>query len=227
MSLKQDVINATAEFIFSDQLKAAFEEIKGGVAAVPLMSIIPDYIVSAIRDDLKKEKGWRKEFWILDDDNSVHLVDESDFSLTELSKRFSNNETLRGVSNSADALAGFLLTIKSKKVQEHLSKLFGENVSFCTSDIARYSKEQYLRRHSDLFDNRQFGIVSFFNEQWSEGNGSEFIVEGLGGDSYVIPPKPGNAVLLTIKPGFQHQVAVAKGDEWTRYSIAAHYNIPK
>lgn len=226
MNVKKEAINATAEFIYSQELKLAFEQIKDGIAAVPLHSILPENIVTEIRKNLLQESEWKREFWCLDDEENVQNVSEDFFITSPDERKFSNNETLRKLSESSTALIGFLSVLKSTKVENYFSSIYEKNIKFCTSDIARYTKGQYLRRHSDLFQNRRFGIVSFFNEDWIDGNGNEFIIEGLGGDSYVIPPKPGTAVLLNISPGFQHQVAIARKHNWTRYSIAAHYNNP-
>ncbi|WP_241604062.1 2OG-Fe(II) oxygenase [Rosenbergiella nectarea] len=226
MDLKTKVINSTAEFIYSSELRLAFDKIKSGVAAVPLNSILPSEIVSEIRKNLIQESEWKREFWSLDDDKNVGLVSEDSFLNSPEDRKFSNNESLRKISESSAALIGFLSVMRSKKVEEYFTEIYGENINFCTADIARYTKGQYLRRHSDLFQNRKFGIVSFFNEEWIEGNGNEFIIEGIGGDSYVIPPKPGTAVLLNISPGYQHQVAMSLSSNWARYSVANHYNNP-
>ncbi|SPJ32789.1 2OG-Fe(II) oxygenase [Kushneria phyllosphaerae] len=222
--LRQEVIDATANFMFSEKLSNAVEKIKSEkAAAVALPNALPLPIVEYVKNELKSSDKWRKEYWVLDDDESVSLVDKKVFYQTSPSKRFSNNQTLRTVTKEQQALSAFLSTLHDKKIAEYLSNLYDEEVEACASDIAKYSKGQYLRRHSDLFENRRFGIIFFFNDEWKEGNGNEFIVEGKSGDAYVVPPKPGDAVILNIQPGFQHQVAMSQSDEWIRYSVATHY----
>jgi len=111
----------------------------------------------------------------------------------------------------------------SDEVRLALSGAFGQNIRFKSVDIARYAKDDYLRRHSDTFDDRRFGFVWFFSAGWSPGDGGELVIENEEGAALVVAPQQGNLAILTFRPGSFHQVAVIRSEHWTRYSIATHF----
>lgn len=219
LAVRADVIRA----LTSAKLSATLHALSCGVAGLAVGDVLSCEVASAVLADLERETGWSEECWILDENADVKPVMISDFETAPPTRRFSRNECLRKPAAHAYSLRGFLSAIVSNEVRAGLSSAFGENVRFRSADMARYRIGHYLRRHSDAFESRRFGIVWFFSPGWSPSMGGELVIESPAGEVTVITPTQRSIGVLAIRPDCFHQVARVCAVEWVRYSIASHF----
>jgi Rps23 Pro-64 3,4-dihydroxylase Tpa1-like proline 4-hydroxylase len=150
-----------------------------------------------------------------------------EFTAAAPERRFSRSGCLRDIPQSALGIRAFISALKSPKVADAFSAAFGERASFRSADIAKYEADHYLRRHSDTFDDRRFGLVFFLSPGWAAGDGGEFVVEAPSGAALATQPEQGRLALLRINPGYHHSVCRIGSQSWVRYSIAVHFGTAK
>lgn len=220
IAVRAEVISA----LTSIRISEALHSLSSGMAAIALENVISLDVANAVLGDLEQDQGWSEECWILTENANVSIVPVSDFEIVSPALRFSRNECLRKPKAQAWNLRGLLSAIISDEAREFLSEAFGERVKFRSADIARYHTGNYLRRHSDIFEHRRFGLVWFLSSGWSLGMGGELIVESPAGEATVIHPVQRTVGILAIRPDCFHQVARTSTSSWVRYSIATHFS---
>ena len=186
-------------------------------------------IDDGMRADLTSEllglHTWQEEHWILNEDESVSPATEIEFVATPGTQRFSNSDSLRAAPREAMATRALMSALKSSEVGSAFSAAYGSTITFRTADIARYRLGHYLRRHSDTYEDRVFGLVFFLADGWQQAYGGQLIVEYPDGRVHVIAPDPADVVVLPIAPGYWHMVSEVTGRSWERLSVAAHFGI--
>ncbi|TLF69214.1 2OG-Fe(II) oxygenase [Nocardia asteroides NBRC 15531] len=88
-----------------------------------------------------------------------------------------------------------------------------------------YRAGHYLRRHSDTYEDRVFGLVFFISDSWQHRDGGQLVVEYPDGRVDVLDPEPATVVALPIAPGYWHMVAEVSDTDWVRHSVAAHFGV--
>lgn len=194
-----------------------------GAAGLAVEDVLSPATTSVVLADLECDGGWSEECWVLEANGDVRPVPAAEFEVAPLDCRFSRSDCLRKPAGDAYGLRGLLSAIVSNEARESLSRAFGEEVRFRSADIARYRAGHYLRRHSDTFGERRFGIVWFLSPGWSCGNGGELVIEGPAGDATVVFPRQGAIGALAIRPNCFHLVSRIRATDWVRYSIATHF----
>jgi len=182
-------------------------------------------VTAAICEELGNDIGWQRECWLIDTDQQVRRVDLATFELSSAGQRFSFNDCLRQPAPTAFALRGFLSAAASSTATEVLENCIGQKLRACSTDIARYRRGDYLRRHCDNFGGRRVGFVWFFASGWKQGDGGELVVEDEFGRAQVIQPLGGRIVSLVLGEHSFHQVAQLTSSTWSRYSIAMHFGM--
>lgn len=205
----------------SAALFRSFNETGNGVAGC--LSGLPDDVVEILKNEMLSISNWNDETWELKDNQEVERVTHETFVQLPPTRRFSSSDCLRKVPESALAIRGLISGLKSEAVHNAVSSALGEKVSFRSADIARYRQGHYLRRHADTYEERRFGLVFFIASGWKSGFGGELVVEGPGGESFVVSPNSGKVAALRIKNGYHHQVAQVVDSTWIRLSIATHF----
>ncbi|QQC91087.1 2OG-Fe(II) oxygenase [Streptomyces alfalfae] len=192
--------------------------------SLPLLS--PD-MTEPLVAELASLPTWATEHWLLTPDDDVKPADADEFTAAAPERRFSRSGCLRDVPQSALGIRAFISAVKSPKVADAFSSAFGEPVSFRSADIAKYEAGHYLRRHSDTFDDRRFGLVFFLSPGWTAGDGGELVVEAPSGAALTTQPEQGRLAMLRIDPGYHHSVCRIRSQSWVRYSIAVHFGTAK
>lgn len=186
---------------------------------------LPEDLRSVCHSELLQIDTWSEERWVLRDDNSVAAVGEDEFLAQPPSKRFSHSDSLRTGAEPALAIRGLLSGIRSPEVAESFSQAYRKTVEYKSSDVARYRRGHYLRRHADTYADRVFGVLVFLSPDWTPSHGGELVVEAPDGSVDCIAPDPGTLAVLPIRPGFQHLVSRIRTVDWTRFSIASHFSL--
>ncbi|PRA11979.1 hypothetical protein CQ010_07830 [Arthrobacter sp. MYb211] len=202
-------------------LISGFGPEQNGVAGS--LSGLPPVASRSLFEEMRAIQDWKEEAWQLHSNQTVQRVSPQEFGRLSSEEQFSMSDCLREVPADALALRGLISGLKSEEVASSLSSAFGEAVRFKSADVARYRQGHYLRRHADNYEDRRFGLVFFLAPGWRYGYGGELMVEGPGGDAYVIQPHAGAVAALRIKQGYNHQVARMQSVTWTRFSIATHF----
>lgn len=219
LRVRDETISLLRGGVMSD----AFAALRSGEAVMEMASLFPDWLAQAVLRDMRRQAKWAEEFWVLTASGDVVAVSECVFRGASPTLRFSWNECLREPDPASYSLRGFLSALRSEDVAHAFSAASREEVVFKSTDVARYRKGHYLRRHADCFGDRRFGLVCFFSEGWSIGDGGELTVESADGRSVIIAPRPGTVAAMSIESDNSHLVAAVKSADWVRYSIATHY----
>ncbi len=188
-------------------------------AQVPLL---PAGVTTPLAEELSGADGWATECWVRTTSSRARQVTPEQFGLATPTHRTVNIDNLREPS-WPPLLRGVVAGLGDMRVAAAFSAAYGEPLELRSQDVARYRRRQYLRRHSDTFERRRFGIVLFLSRGWEPGRGGELVVEPPSGESVVLAPVGGHLALLRISPGYMHHVSPVRSRDWVRYSIAAHY----
>ncbi|WP_030790497.1 2OG-Fe(II) oxygenase [Streptomyces sp. NRRL S-920] len=199
----------------------------GSDAPATSLPLMPADMTAPLVSELAALPTWATEHWLLTPDDDVKPCSEQEFTEAAPERRFSRSGCLRDIPQSALGIRAFISALKSRKVADAFSSAFGESVSFRSADIARYEAGHYLRRHSDTFDDRRFGLVFFLSPGWSAGDGGELVVEAPSGASLATQPERGRLALLRINPGYHHSVCGIRSRTWVRFSVAVHFGTAK
>lgn len=210
-------------YLKSDAVVAAIEDAVNGMHVRLLPKFLEDQWLHGLEHDLHIDPGWGREHWVLREDQSVAAVTEAEFQVAIGPARFSKNDCLRKPDPASYAVRGFLSAITDRTVAECWSTHLRTKLKFRSVDIAKYGEGDYLRRHSDTFEDRLFGIVWFIGQGWRPGSGGELLVENDKGESDVIQPISGAAAVLSFKADYYHQVAANRSANWRRLAMATHF----
>ncbi len=191
----------------------------GGV----IRDALPAEIAALVRRDLICDAGWTREYWVLDEDSAVHRVEPQRFEETRPDLRFSRYSCLRSPHRDSLALRAVLSAAVDRRCLANLADACGTPLRFVSADVGAYGCGDYLRRHSDVFDHRVFGMVWFFNEDRPPAAGGELVVETGSGECTVVEPLAGSVAVIPFHPSAHHLVASVRSERWRRYSIAIHY----
>lgn len=199
----------------------------GSEAPATSLPLMPADMTHPLVSELAALPTWATEHWLLTPDDNVKPCSAQEFTAAAPERRFSRSGCLRDIPQSALGIRAFISALKSPKVADAFSAAFGERVSFRSADIAKYEADHYLRRHSDTFDDRRFGLVFFLSPGWAAGDGGELVVEAPSGAALATQPEQGRVALLRINPGYHHSVCRICSQSWVRYSIAVHFGTAK
>lgn len=229
LSSKESALSVRTAVISLLTSEAALETIHSfGYSETPRPRVIgemPEDLRKVCYSELLRVNTWSEERWALRTDNSVVPVDEQEFVAMHPTKRFSHSDSLRTGAEPAIAVRGLLSGIRSTDVAEAFSQAYGKKVEYKSSDVARYRHEHYLRRHTDTYANRVFGVLVFLSPNWTPCHGGELVVEAPDGSVDCIAPEPGTLAMLPIRPGFHHLVSRIRTSNWVRFSIASHFSV--
>ncbi|QWB24448.1 MULTISPECIES: 2OG-Fe(II) oxygenase [Streptomyces] len=199
----------------------------GSDAPATSLPLMPPDMTHPLVSELAALPTWATEHWLLTPDDNVKPCGEDEFTEAPPERRFSRSGCLRDIPRDALGIRAFISALKSTDVADAFSEAFGERVSFRSADIAKYEAGHYLRRHSDTFDDRRFGLVFFLSPGWAAGDGGELVVEAPSGAALATQPEQGRVALLRINPGYHHSVCAIRSQSWVRYSIAVHFGTAK
>jgi hypothetical protein len=194
-----------------------------GVCAAQL-PLLPDEVTTPLSEELAAEPGWVTECWARTSSSRARQVTPEQFLAEPPTHRTVNIDNLREPC-WPPLLRGVVAGLADLRVAAAFSAAYGEPVELRSQDVARYRQRQYLRRHSDTFERRRFGLVLFLSSGWELGHGGELVVEPPSGESVVLAPRAGGLAMLRISPGWMHHVSPVRSADWVRYSVAAHYGL--
>ncbi|SOD62152.1 2OG-Fe(II) oxygenase superfamily protein [Streptomyces zhaozhouensis] len=218
----------TIELLTTPPVVQALGQLRpGSDAPATSLPLMPADFTGPLLAELAALPTWATEQWLLTPDDNVQPADADEFAAAAPERRFSRSGCLRDIPKSALGIRAFISAVKSPKVADAFSTAFGEPVSFRSADIARYEADHYLRRHSDTFDDRRFGLVFFLSPGWTAGDGGELVVEAPSGAALTTQPEQGRLAMLRINPGYHHSVCRIRSRSWVRYSIAVHFGTAK
>ncbi len=194
-----------------------------GVCAAQL-PLLPEGVTRPLVTELAAQPGWVTECWVRTPSSRARQVTPERFLAEPPARRTVNIDNLREPS-WPPLLRGVVAGLADMRVAAAFSAAYGEPLELRSQDVARYRRRQYLRRHSDTFERRRFGLVLFLSSGWQPGHGGELVVEPPSGESVVLAPVAGRLAMLRISPGWMHHVSPVRSASWVRYSVAAHYGL--
>lgn len=214
----------TSERMLAHVARMAGEPGSDSVLCAAQLPLLPTELTDAVHSELAAEPGWLTECWVRTPSSRTRLVTPEAFMQAPPTHRTVNIDNLPDHS-WPPLLAGLVAGLRDPRVAEAFSTAYGEALEMRSQDVARYRRGQYLRRHSDTFERRRFGLVFFLSRGWEVGHGGELVVEPPSGESVVVVPRAADVAMLRISPGFMHHVSPVRSGEWVRYSVAAHYGL--
>lgn len=221
LSIRQETIR----FFTSDQFLDVLHKVMQEDCLAQTLALPPSVQYEMIYTDMFHQPEWAEEFWAIDADGHVSMVDSERFHSLDPEQRFSHSDCLRRPENDAFAIRGLLSGLHSPDVYRELTSASGSGseVSFISADIARYRPGHYLRRHDDVYDGRRFGLIFFLHDSWEQTSGTRLVAENPDGRCKIVDPIPGTVALMRLAGGHYHQVEQNFSRSWDRYSMAVHF----
>ncbi|MEU4820352.1 2OG-Fe(II) oxygenase [Actinomadura sp. NPDC023710] len=215
------------DLLTGDAIRTAVAEMRpGGESVLTTIPLLSPELAAYFHLSMQEQQAWAMEKWLILPDESVRICNDEEFAAAPPEQRFSYNDCLRKLPRDAYPVRALFSAVESPEVAAALGQAYGAPLGARGVGMNRYSKGHFLRRHSDIFDDRHFAMIFFLSGGWTLGDGGELVVEANSGAAQIAYPIQGHVALVRFGPGHHHQVCQTISNTWVRYNLGAHFGTP-